>query len=137
METASRLEPLPTPEDSGDSNGSEGLESVLVGKSAPPDRPGNAKRQTISSADYKGKVLIFDFWASWCGPCLQTMPQVDAVAKEFAAHGVVLVGINLEETRSEWSKPWSGLSWICRSPSDVMAGGDSSSGMGQPPFRRP
>jgi thiol-disulfide isomerase/thioredoxin len=92
------LEPLPEPEEGGDPNGSEGLESVLVGKPAPPIDLELLSGKKFRVTDYKGKVLILDFWASWCGPCLQTMPQVEAVAKEFAAQGVTLIGINLEET---------------------------------------
>ncbi len=92
------LEPLPEPDGAGDPNGSEGSESVLVGKPAPAIDLEFLNGKRFRVTDYKGKVLVLDFWASWCGPCLQTMPQVEAVAKEFAAHGVVLVGINLEET---------------------------------------
>jgi thiol-disulfide isomerase/thioredoxin len=92
------LEPLPEPEGDGDQNGSEGLESILVGKAAPPIDLEMLSGKRFRGTDYKGKVLILDFWASWCGPCLQTMPQIDAVANEFAGRGVVLVGINLEET---------------------------------------
>jgi thiol-disulfide isomerase/thioredoxin len=49
-------------------------------------------------ADQKNKIIVLDFWASWCGPCLQAMPQVDSVAREFASQDVRLVAINLQET---------------------------------------
>jgi thiol-disulfide isomerase/thioredoxin len=91
------LEPLPEPEEGGSPGSSEGLESVLVGKPAPPIDLEMLDGKKFRLTDYKDKILIIDFWASWCGPCLQTMPQVDAVAREFTDRGVKLVGINLEE----------------------------------------
>jgi len=90
-------DPLPTPEEGAEPNASEGLESVLVGKPAPPIELDLLGGKKFSLADYKNKVVVLDFWASWCGPCLQTMPQVDQVAREFAEQGVHLVAINLEE----------------------------------------
>jgi len=91
-------EPLPTPEEGADPGSSEGLESVLVGKPAPPIELDFLDGKKFRLGDYKGKVLVIDFWASWCGPCLQTMPQVEKVAAEFAEQGVKLVAINLEES---------------------------------------
>ncbi|MFO1020094.1 MAG: TlpA disulfide reductase family protein [Planctomycetales bacterium] len=87
--------------DGGDSESSPnrtGLESPLVGKPAPSFslelvKPG----EKFSLGTNLGKVIILDFWASWCGPCMQTIPQVHAVAEEFRDQGVELIGVNLEE----------------------------------------
>ena len=92
------IEPLAARDD-GDGGGdeSDGVQSPLVGKNAPEiDLPLlNGGRFKLSQrAD---SVVILDFWASWCGPCLQAMSQVDKVAQEFADRGVSLVTINLQE----------------------------------------
>ncbi|MDB5345910.1 MAG: thiol-disulfide isomerase-like thioredoxin [Schlesneria sp.] len=81
----------------GSSDGGEGQESALVGKAAPEielDMLDGSKFRLSARLD---KVVILDFWASWCGPCLQVMPQIDKVVHEFADQGVELVAINLEE----------------------------------------
>jgi len=91
-------EPLPDPEPNADPGSGEGMESVLVGKPAPAielDLLGGGK---FKLADCKDKVVVLDFWASWCGHCLHAMPQVDKVAAEFAEQGVQLIAVNLEET---------------------------------------
>lgn len=91
-------EPLPDPDPNADPGSGEGMESVLVGKSAPEIELDLLAGGKFRLGDYKDKVVILDFWASWCGPCLQAMPQVDKVAGEFAEQGVKLIAINLEES---------------------------------------
>lgn len=93
-------EPLIAPEEGDSENppNRTGLESSLVGKPAPEINLDQYEKGRFTLSSQSGKVVILDFWASWCGPCMQTIPQVHAVAQEFRDQGVELVGINLEET---------------------------------------
>lgn len=65
-----------------------GPESPLLGKSAPAfevkilDQTGAAK--TVKSSEYLGKVLVLDFWASWCGPCLKELPEIARLIESYA-----------------------------------------------------
>lgn len=91
-------EPLGSDGEGDPGSSEEGRDSTLVGKDAPPIELDLLDGTKFRLAEHKGKIVILDFWASWCGPCLQAMPQVDRVAHEFADQGVELFAINLEET---------------------------------------
>jgi len=74
-----------------------GTDSPLVGQPALPFKLDLLDGTKFNLADYKGKVVVLDFWATWCGPCLQSMPLVDAVIRDFADRNVTLVAVNMEE----------------------------------------
>ncbi|MEY4588188.1 MAG: thiol-disulfide isomerase and thioredoxin/Thiol-disulfide oxidoreductase resA [Pseudomonadota bacterium] len=57
--------------------------------------------QTVKLSDFKGKVVLINFWASWCGPCRQEMPILDALYKANKDTGLVVLGINLDVDAGE------------------------------------
>ncbi|MGH9755882.1 MAG: TlpA disulfide reductase family protein [Blastocatellia bacterium] len=65
--------------------------------------------QTIRLADYSGKVLVVDLWATWCGPCRREIPYLVKLAKEYKSRGVEVIGLTNEdpETDAELVKEFS------------------------------
>jgi len=64
-----------------------------------PDFSGAALRgtQPVRRADFRGQVLLVDFWASWCAPCRQALPKYQALRQEFAGRGFEVIGVNVDE----------------------------------------
>lgn len=54
----------------------------------------------VSIADFKGKVVLVDFWETWCGPCLQVFPAMDSLRKEYA-NDFVMLSVNLHDADTE------------------------------------
>jgi peroxiredoxin len=51
----------------------------------------------VKSTDFKGKVVVVDFWATWCPPCRKELPEYVALQKKYADRGLVILGFSLDE----------------------------------------
>jgi peroxiredoxin/outer membrane lipoprotein-sorting protein len=71
----------------------------LVGKPAPDFKLKGMDDKEVTLASLKGNVVVLDFWATWCGPCVAGFPHIDALAKKYAAQGVKVFGMNQKEDK--------------------------------------
>jgi len=55
--------------------------------------------KTVTTADLKGKVVLLDFWASWCIPCRKSFPEVDRLSKDFEQKGLTVIAVSVDEQR--------------------------------------
>lgn len=68
-----------------------------VGELAPDFQLETVDGKQVKLSDYKGKVVLLNFWASWCEPCRQEMPDVEKAYETYKDQGLVVLGANLRE----------------------------------------
>jgi thiol-disulfide isomerase/thioredoxin len=61
----------------------------------------NMQGENVALSSYNGKVLVLDFWATWCGPCKVEIPAFVELQKKYAASGLQIVGISIDDTAAE------------------------------------
>ncbi|QQR73212.1 MAG: TlpA family protein disulfide reductase [Holophagales bacterium] len=75
----------------------EGAAATVPASAAAFDLP--TERGPVSLESLRGKVVLIDFWASWCGPCRQSFPWLSTMAERYRSSGLVVVAINLDKRR--------------------------------------
>ncbi|BBB69810.1 thiol:disulfide interchange protein [Undibacterium sp. YM2] len=96
--------------------------ALETGKPAPAFSA-QAGKGNVQLADYRGKVVYLDFWASWCGPCKQSFPWMNAMQSKYGAQGLQVVAINLDskpEEAQEFLKSTPGNFQIAYDPKGIM-----------------
>ncbi len=79
--------------------------AVDPGATAPDFRlPQLGKDTTLHLADMRGKVVLVDFWASWCGPCRESLPQYQKLYTELSRSDFEIVAVNLDEELADAKK---------------------------------
>lgn len=51
----------------------------------------------LDLSEYRGKVIVVDFWASWCVPCRRSFPWLNAMSEKYAEDGLVVIGVNVDQ----------------------------------------
>lgn len=66
----------------------------------------DASGQTQSLAQYKGKPLVLNFWATWCGPCVEEMPELTALQQEIAPVQILGIGVDSQENIAKFAQKY-------------------------------
>jgi peroxiredoxin len=74
-------------------------QSALVGKAAPDFALRSLRGENIRLSEHSGEVVVVNFWATWCGPCRQEMPQLDELYAKYRRAGLVLLGVSLDHQK--------------------------------------
>jgi peroxiredoxin len=73
-----------------------------AGATAPDFTTNDVVGKPVKLSDYRGKVVVLDFWATWCGPCLNSMPHTQEVAAKYKDQGVVVLGSCTSDAREKF-----------------------------------
>lgn len=80
------------------------LQNVAIGKTAPEFTMNNPEGEPVSLSQFRGKVLLVDFWAAWCGPCRAENPNVVAAYNKYHDKGFDVLGVSLDREKEAWLK---------------------------------
>lgn len=110
--------------------------SPFIGKPAPGFTLQNLQGQKVSLDSYKGKALLINFWATWCGPCRVETPWLVELRNKFAGQGFEVIGISTEgddlrpNDKAGWAKQKAAIAKFVNEehmPYPVLVNGDSLS----------
>jgi peroxiredoxin len=71
--------------------------TVVNGRRAPAWKLRDPDGKVVDSASFKGKVVVIDFWATWCPPCREEIPGYVELMRKHGAEGLVVVGVSLDQ----------------------------------------
>ena len=77
---------------------------VVAGDSAPSFSVTTDTGRKISTSDFGGKILVVNFWATWCPPCISELPSLNQMAAEVKGSGVVVLGISVDKDKVAYDK---------------------------------
>lgn len=88
--------------------------SFMIGGLAPDFTQKSPEGEAISLSDLRGKIVLVDFWASWCGPCRRENPNVVRLYEKYKDKGFEILGVSLDRNKEKWLQAidQDGLDWL-------------------------
>jgi peroxiredoxin len=80
----------------------EAMHFGAIGSNAPDFVQNDADGKPISLSSFRGKYVLIDFWASWCGPCRRENPAVVAAYNQFKDKNFTILGVSLDQDKQKW-----------------------------------
>jgi len=93
MQKARENQVVLIPDKGGAAEGEDDLAPKMRGKKAPNFTLTNLDGKKVSLADYKGRPVLINFWATWCGPCKVEMPWFEQLRNQYASQGFEILGL--------------------------------------------
>ncbi len=90
----------------GDNSVQQIANTTTQNRVAPDWRLTSLDGKAIKLSDFKGKVVVLNFWATWCPPCRREIPDFVALQKQYADKGLVIIGVSLDEGGAAVVKPF-------------------------------
>ena len=89
------------------------MEGINIGNKAPELKFQNPQGKELALSSLKGKIVLVDFWASWCGPCRKENPNMVKLYNELHPKGMEMIGISLDKEYDKWKAAIEkdGLTW--------------------------
>ena len=78
------------------------VKASAVGSVAPEFELKDLEGNSVKLSSFRGKYVLIDFWASWCGPCRKEIPNIKQVYNSFADKGLVVIGVSVDQHEGEW-----------------------------------
>lgn len=87
-------------------HGGAGVLDVSTGAQLPDLELQSLDGKTTKLSEVPGKVILINFWATWCGPCIHEMPSINQLRKTYQSQGFEVIGVNVDENPGEVLEPF-------------------------------